>query len=62
MICLKTTSLEEYEENSLLTSDDCLILELYDLFKSPLFKEKIVDISDFDTYLENSRKKYEIKA
>ena len=57
-----TTSLEEYKENSLLTSDDCLTLELYDLFKNPLFKEKIVDISDFDTYLENSRKKYEIKA
>lgn len=57
-----TTSLEEYEENSLLTDDDCISRELYEMFKYPEFKDKIVDISDFSTYIENSKKKYERKT
>lgn len=50
-----------FYKNTFINREIAFILDVkYDYIDD--LKEKIVDISEFDSYLENSRKKYEIKA
>ena len=48
---------EEYKEKCLII-DNYLNYDLYKILKNPIFKDKIVDISSFTGYIENSKKHY----
>lgn len=52
-----TTTKKKYIENSLI-KDNHLELELYELFKDPIFNEKIVNIEIFKELIDNSKKYY----
>ena len=53
----ETTTLEEYDRNCLI-KDGYLDYELYKLFKNPIFKDPIVDISNFKKHIKKSDEIY----
>lgn len=53
----ETTTLEEYDRNCLI-KDGYLDYELYKLFKNPIFKDPIVDISGFKKHIKKSDEIY----
>lgn len=47
---------DEYLDNCLIV-DDCVTNELFDVFQNPLFKDETIDISSFDIYIKNYKKR-----
>ena len=54
-----TMTKKVYKEESLIIDDSYLVYDLYKIFQDPVFDDERVDISAFNSYIEESKKVYE---